>query len=900
MQQSIILSTDSKADLEMVGGKGANLSKLAQAGFPVPRAYFLTTRAFKMFVQENRLQRGIEELISDLDEDDPADLERVSEIIRTRFSAGRIPIEVQSVILEVYEKLGHAPLAVRSSATAEDLPEMSFAGQQDTFLNVIGVENILKAVIDCWSSLWTARAMGYRQRNRIPHSEVSLAVVIQEMVPSEASGVMFTANPLSGSRSELVIDATLGLGEALVSGLVEPDHYVVNLLDGKSLQKTLGSKHLVMHGQALGGVYSEEMDASDHQAVSDTQILELSDIGMRIAYLYAFPQDIEWAISKGKIHVLQSRPITALFPVPEGMPGQPLQAYFSFGAVQGLLGPMTPLGRDAIRYIFAGGASLFGFKETHHSQKTIHEAGGRLWGNLSGIIRNPPGRKMAARAFSAVEPGSIPALKKIIAEVELQSGKGKLSLDTLKRFAKFVFPIARNMIRSIRFPEGKVQGVLREAEGEIRILEERAGAFQGETPDLAHSSELFKQIYFSFIYAVPHIMGKALAGLLPMILMNKISNHFTGSGDKALEITRGMPNNITTEMDLFLWETANLIRKDASTTETMLKTEVQELGQLYLDGNLPQTAQEAIAVFMNKFGMRGVGEIDIGHPRWRENPSPIIQVLQSYLQIEDETLAPDVVFARGAQAAEAAILELETAARKTFAGKIKARLIRKIASIIRELAGLREYPKYHIINRMGIIRESLLASGADLVVQGILVQADDLFFLFSDELDALAKEELPDVKTLVSDRRADYASEERRRQVPRLILSDGRAFYEGLGKEEDGDGIIQGSPVSPGVVEGRVRVVLDPQHADLEPGEIMICPGTDPAWTPLFLAAGGLIMEVGGMMTHGAIVAREYGIPAVVGVDRATERFKTGQKITLDGSTGKIISIQIEAETAVN
>jgi pyruvate,water dikinase len=266
-----------------------------------------------------------------------------------------------------------------------------------------------------------------------------------------------------------------------------------------------------------------------------------------------------------------------------------------------------------------------------------------------------------------------------------------------------------------------------------------------------------------------------------------------------------------------------------------------------------------------------------------------MQVVKSYLKIKAEDQAPDAVFQRGAAASAAAEQELIETARKTFGGAIKARIIRGAALRVRELSGLRESPKFYIIRMMGIIRAGLLESGQDLVAAGVLEQPDDLFYFYLNELDALVKGDPRDWRALAAQRRANYAREMRRGQIPRLLYSDGRAFYEGITAPDDETGVLLGSPVSPGVVTGAVRVVLDPRGAELEPGEILVCPGTDPAWTPLFLTAGGLVMEVGGMMTHGAIVAREYGIPAVVGVDRATTRLQTGQRIQVDGSSGRIL-----------
>jgi pyruvate,water dikinase len=294
---------------------------------------------------------------------------------------------------------------------------------------------------------------------------------------------------------------------------------------------------------------------------------------------------------------------------------------------------------------------------------------------------------------------------------------------------------------------------------------------------------------------------------------------------------------------------------------------------------------------MDRYGMRGVGEIDFGQPRWREDPASVMQTLQSYLQIDKDS-TPDVLFARGEQAARAAIEKLALEVRGQSGGWLKEKIVRGAARRIRVLMGARESPKFFAIRVMGIARKALLDVGKEFVEAGMIDRAEDLVFLNFSELEALSRNEPRDWKALIAERRATYDREARRKQVPRVLVSDGRAFYEGLGAETDTGSVITGSPVSPGVVEGLVHIILNPHETQLAPGEILVCPGTDPAWTPLFMAAGGLITEVGGMMTHGSVVAREYGIPAVVGVHQATTRLKDGQRIRLDGTAGKIVVLE--------
>ncbi|RLT33583.1 MAG: phosphoenolpyruvate synthase, partial [Chloroflexi bacterium] len=350
------------ATLASTGGKGLNLTKLAQAGFPVPGGFIVTTGGYDAFVNDAGLAGWMADEVAAIDARDPESLNALSDRIRARFRESAMPPALADTIRAAYAALGKPKVAVRSSATAEDLPDFSFAGQQDTFLNVLGDDALLGAVRECWSSLWTARAIGYRARNGIDQSAVSLAVVVQAMVQSDTSGVLFTANPLTGRRTETVVDAIYGLGEALVSGQVEPDHYIVETATGRIVAKLLGAKATVIRGAEGGGTLTQSADAGSQQALSDDEIRQVTALGKRVTDFYGSPQDIEWGYADGQLYLLQSRAITSLFPVPE-LPADEnpddLRVFFSFGAVQGMLDPMTPLGRDVIKAIFIGGGTLF-------------------------------------------------------------------------------------------------------------------------------------------------------------------------------------------------------------------------------------------------------------------------------------------------------------------------------------------------------------------------------------------------------------------------------------------------------------------------------------------------------------------------------------------------------------
>ncbi len=893
--------TNPQETLTLAGGKGANLIRLTAAGFPVPAGFILSTSAYRFVVDKNSLESKILKLLPVNSEMDLYILEKASQKIRALFAARLLPPEIVEEVTGAYSTLGKPPVAVRSSATAEDLPGLSFAGQQDTYLNILDDKSLLQAVIDCWSSLWTARAIGYRNRNGIPHEGINLAVVIQKMVQSDVSGVLFTANPLTGLRSQVVIDATFGLGEALVSGQVEPDHYVVDTQGNAIVSKTIGSKALTIRSASRSGTVQEEKDRSEDQALSDGQILELASLGKQVESLDGVPQDIEWGLADGRLYLLQSRPVTSIFPLPVNPNPSPLDVYISFAAVQGMLDPMTPMGRNAMEILVAVMSSAIMHKKiTPENQTAFLPAGERIWIRYTPIIRNTVGRKVAAVALRYVEPTILQALTGLLEDPRLQPERKGIRFRTLFPLVLTFLPLAVKVLFNIVSPEKRRQMIVQTGEDLIFEMKDWLSGLSADRDiHLQQLSGLVQKYcdhylpktFFLFVSGVAS--GMASYNFLHKAA-SEIPDDFGENGEFSksnllMEVTRGMPNNPTTMMDLALWETARVIRADPAARELFERLSPEILAKKYQQGNLPPSILQSIQSFLEEYGLRGFGEIDFGRPRWIEDPVHVLESLKGYVLITDPSRAPDAVFRSGEKSAQKAVDILAAEARRRKHGWIKSRQVRFFSGRARSLMGMRENPKFFAVRFMGLIREEILRTASEFVPTGELRQAEDIFFLSFAEMERFALQDRKDWTSLIRSRREVYEYEKNRRLIPRLILSDGRTFYEGMASIDANPDSLTGSPVSPGVVEGTVRVVLDPRTANLLPGEIMVCPGTDPSWTPLFLTAGGLIMEVGGMMTHGAVVAREYGIPAIVGVTDATSRLKTGQRISLDGSSGSII-----------
>lgn len=868
--------------LTVAGGKAANLGELMRAGFPVPDGFCLTTAAYRRFVQAANLGERVAAILAGLNIADAQRLAAAGAEIRALFLAAAMPEEVATAVREAAAPFRGKPLAVRSSATAEDLPEASFAGQQDTFLNVIGEGPLLEAVQRCWASLWTDRAIAYRQRNAIPHQSVALAVVVQEMVPAEAAGVLFTANPVSGRRAEAVVDASLGLGEAVVSGAVSPDNYVVDKGSLAILSRRLGSKEQQVVSLAEGGTRRVTVDAerAGRPAVDEAIIRQVVQAGNEIEAHFGWPQDVEWAVAEGKLYILQSRPITSLHPLPPKPADGRFHAYLSLNSLQGMLEPFSPLGAsmfvEMAAHAFAGGDK---------SRAFVHEVAGRLYIDATPLLRGPLGPDFARLVLPEVDPVMGRILSRLFAEGRfgqppaLRPGQVR---RFVARYRRFLLPVLFRVLRSLASPAG----ARRRLRTDIvpRIQAARAMLLQpyavGEQFDAMR--RLFDGAVSRGIF--PRLLPLVVAGVASLKLAENLARREDLDMRLFARTRRGLPHNPTTIMDLELWALSRRVAGDAPSREALLAGDLAELSARYRAGTLPEALQAGMARFLKHFGHRTVREIDVAVPRWQEDPSYLFGILRNYLGMSDSAAA-DLHFARQKAEAEQAVADLIAQLRGRPGGEGKARVLAFLLGRYRGLGGLREAPKFYIIWLFAAVREMLLDAGRQLVEQGRLERADDVFFLRLPELEQAGNEPAT-YKGLVAERRRAYERELARTRIPRVLTSEGEVFYGEA--RSPGEASLAGTGASPGVARGRARIIRDPIGAHLQPGEILVAPSTDPAWTPLFLTAGGLVMEAGGMMSHGSIVAREYGIPAVVGVAEATARLRDGEEVEVDGNEGVV------------
>src|SRR5215213_5266725 len=873
--------------LAEAGGKAANLGELVRAGFPVPAGFCVTTAAYDLVATD----AGLGPTLAALAGTQPEDTARLAELAkeaRSYLSDAVVPDFIGQAIAEAYEGLGDGatvPVAVRSSATAEDLPQASFAGQQDTYLNVVGVESVIDAVRRCWVSLWTDRAVSYRATHGIDPHSMRLAVAVQRMVDASVAGVLFTANPITGKRRQAVIDASPGLGETVVSGMVNPDHFVANTATGEIVERRLGDKRVAIMAGSGSGTERVELDAGkDRASLSDGQVLALAKLGERIEEHYGRPQDTEWAIDDdGGIWLLQARPITTLFPLPERAPtnDEDLRVYFSFSVAQGVYRPLTPMGIQAFWLITSALATLASRPpfNPYEGAAFFTESAGRLFADVTPVLRSKQGRALFKWVMRNMESRTAPIIRHLEAEPRLATVPTPwLSVlrAVLSVFVRGRIPL--RVVEALARPE-KARARAARVEAQFRAADD-VPPDAGAAECLSAAEGLLRSGPQDMLPNVPPVFA---AGLAANALAGKLLGGLATDDERRVAM-RALPHNPTTQMDLALWALAKEARADPDIARMLGETPPERLTEDYRGGSLPPRLQRGLADFLRLYGHRGVAEIDLGLPRWSEDPTYVFGVLTNYMRLDDQQAAPDIQFGRATHEAEEMVDELTRRAARE--GRLRGALVGFLLGRARALSGLREMPKFCIVLLLARARELLWTVGAELAEAGRLQSAGDIFFLSVPEAwAALAGEDLHPV---VRDRRAVYEQELGRRHVPRLLLSDGTEPTAGTHHATGTEGVLRGTPASGGVVTQKARVILDPGEASLEPGEILVAPSTDPGWTPLFLTAGGLVMEMGGPMSHGAIVAREYGIPAVVGVPDATGRISTGQRITVDGSAGEV------------
>lgn len=863
----ISLQKIDKTKFSIVGGKGANLGELSKVdGITVPKGFCVTTEAYNKITRDNLILNALLDELSHIRIEDKEKVREVSEKIRMVIESVSIPEDIVDEITDYIIEFGEKDsYAIRSSATAEDLLTASFAGQQDTYLNIIGIEAILKHISKCWASLFTDRAVTYRLQNGFDHRKVQISVVIQKMVFPKASGILFTADPVTSNRNMLSIDASFGLGEALVSGLVNADIYKVH--NGKIVYKKISTKKLAIYTLNDGGTKEQKISPKQQnkQVLMDDQILQLEQIGRKIEEHFSCPQDIEWCLVDDIFYIVQSRPITSLYPIPK-VNDQENHVYVSVGHQQMMTDTMKPLGLSFYQLT---------------TSAPMYNAGGRLFVDITHGLTSSVSRKALLDTLGSSDPLIKDALMTIIERGNfiklLQNDKKGMNSSKGNEVVTFA-----DLQAQIGNDPKIVNDLIKSSQTSIEELKQNIKKKSGlDLFDfIIEEIQELKKILFN---------GQSLA--IIMVTMNASAwinenmNKWLGEKNVADTLSQSVSNNITSEMGLELLDVADVIRPYPEVINYLQNVNndnfLDELGKFH--GG--QEAKEAIQDYLAKYGMRCTGEIDITKTRWIEKPTILVPMILSNIK-SFEPNESNRKFEKGRQEALKKEQYLLDKLRELPDGKQKAEETKGMISLIRNFSGYREYPKYDMTNRYFIYRKALLKEAEQLVETNVIHEKEDIYYLTFEELREVVRTNKLDHQ-IISKRKDEYKLYEKL-TPPRVITSDGEIIVGEYKRENLPDGAIVGLPVSSGVIEGRARVILNMEDVDLEEGDILVTKFTDPSWTPLFVSIKGLITEVGGLMTHGAVIAREYGLPAVIGVENATKMIKDGQQIRVNGTEGYV------------
>ena len=847
------------ADVAVVGGKGALLGELSRIeGIPVPPGFCVTTDAFQRILAgapsiDDRLAR-----LSRLEPEDGTAIRALSAEIRRAVEEIAIPDDVASAMTHA---LGgrdgfneQAACAVRSSATAEDLPSASFAGQYDSYLNVVGAGAVLQHVRRCWASLFSERAVTYRVRNGFDHRTVQMAVVVQRMVIPQAAGVLFTADPVTSNRKVASVEASFGLGEALVSGRVNADTFTVR--DGEVVARAAAPAR------------------QEQPALTEAQVVALVRLGRRIEAHLGRPQDIEWCLAEGDFWIVQSRPITTLFPIPEAA-DRDTHVYVSVGHQQMMTEAMRPLGVSVWQLT---------------AMAPMHEAGGRLFVDVTRRLASPTTRVGLLEVIGRGDPLTGDALQTIV-----ERGDFLASLPDQDPPAPGG-PPAGGAPAQIDTDPAIVTELIERNRVSIAALKRDIQTKSGPA--------LFDFLLEAFtehkrVLGDPLSYRAIMAGMQATWWLNEQLEAWLGEKNAADTLTLSAPGNVTSEMGLALLDVADVIRPHPQVVGFLEHVEgagcedeafLDELAKLAGGWE----ARNAIRTYLQTYGMRCVGEIDITRPRWSERPTTLVPLILDNIR----NFTPGEAkrrFEHGRQAAGEKERELLERLRALPDGEQKAAEVKRMIDRVRTFSGYREYPKYGIVSRYFVYKQALLQEAERLVQADVLGDKEDIFSLTFHELRDVASTRRVDEQLIR--RRKDAFRFNQALTPPRVLTSDGEVIAGAYRRDDVPTGALIGLPVSAGTVEGRARVIRDIAQADLEAGDILVTTYTDPSWTPLFLAITGLVTEVGGLMTHGAVIAREYGVPAVVGVEHATNLIRDGQRIRMHGTDGYIEILREPGQT---
>jgi rifampicin phosphotransferase len=838
-----ILSDLNKDSLQEAGGKGANLGVLINAGLPVPPGFIVTASAYRAHLEASRLQDRITARLENIKEQDITAISDASNDISAWIEEAPMPIDVQDGVERAYDSLSkktrpdaQLSVAVRSSATAEDLPSASFAGQHETFLGIYGKKAVLNHVKKCWASLWSSQAISYRMSMRFEHLQVDLAVVVQAMIDSECAGVMFTANPINGNRDEILISAGYGLGEAVVSGLITPDTFILTK-GGSIKEKVLGSKELKIKLTKKSTI-TEEVPQSKRKSycLGADELEQLANLANLVEKHYGRPMDTEWALSKGKIYLLQGRPITTMKSGTEELN--------ILGPEDGIIyqGKKPPFGMQMAMEYFPEPLTPLDFSIISQRYRSfnmiLHDLGLRLPKEQIRLVE----RESGCVAISIFRAGLSPAMI------------WKAPAFLIKNY----FKDARDAWQPLS--------------EEMNAWLTRMEASERDTSDAEKSAQLIKQALDEFGML---FYERFLTFLIPTVITD-------------IKLSRLVKKAMGKENAAEIKE--NLLRGLPFRTALQNKAMVKMAQAAAVHGKDSPVFREEFNRFMEEYGDRPSLSVTplLGTHTMREKPEIIHKLIDTLLC--DTTLQnSEESFNNQAAGYEAAKKQIEKRLKPGAYLQFQKVLERARNEVI-----VREESSFFMEKLTACMRRMALKLGSLLAENSVMNEAEDVFFIFLEELDPAAGGTL-DIKERIEKRRKSFAKvyAAHEKGVHWMISTGSYPVFEAKKKKkEDGKAAsdsIQGSAASSGVYEGAVCIVKSPSEFNkLKKGDVLVSTYTSPAWTPLFRVASAVVTERGSAISHAAIVAREYGIPAVVAIDNVTNILRDGQRIRVDGTKGTV------------
>jgi pyruvate,water dikinase len=864
----------------LLGGKGANLAALRAAGLPVPGGFCVTTEAFRQFADSSADMARLWTALAEIGPEQVEEAQSLAAQVRVCLAAAPLPRTVRAAVVSAWRAQGATrAFAVSSSATSEDGPGASFAGQGESFLNVCGYQALLGAIRSCWLSLFSDRAVVYRLHNHFDYRDAAMAVVVQQFVLPDVAGVLFTADPVGGSAERIVIEASYGLASSLVNGHVSPDRLVLSRCGLEVVHREHGNK------------------SRPNSTCIDAELARrLARLALDVEQALGGPQDIEWAAANGRIYVLQSRPITALqnghvssgrstgFGRTHGDPpegdtstaSRHQTTWSNMNSWEILPDVVTPMSWSVVsmqfRNFFRPMLNLMGVDINR--QPLFGVIAGHAYANLdtfAEIVRALPG--LDRLDFSVGLGGDhVELLAELVHRPINEDWRGRL-----RRAARWPRFLAWAVAHAVdRRSASRLADFRRHVDRLISV--ELAGMSEAEL--VCHVATL---LHVSRRFGPDTAASVAVSTVFVRLFFNFVKSHVKGEESAyANRMLGGLSGLASADAGLDLWQLAAWTHRRAPLAAIVAKAADFEAVRRELAG--AAKGDEFLArwnQFMLRHGHHAPGEMDIHNPRWSERPDAALDLLRGYLAGLDGA-DPRQFQQRLARQGAATAHE--------FRMRLSNPLLREWFDFLYRKAqvgiALRENARNECVRVLAAIRRTLLELGERLARRGVLAERDDIFFVELAELEPLASG--AELGEKIAGRKAEFHHNVTMMPPP-VVVGELDPRTAPSVNEVAATRVLHGLAASAGVARGPARVVLHPHDGSrIEPGEILVAPHTDPGWTPYFLSAAGIVMDVGGMLSHGTIVAREYGIPAVVNVGSATRTIKTGQIVTVDGNRGVV------------